>query len=216
MRSTAVGRPLGSGSSASGASPSAAPWPPAAPRARRGPRGGRRCRAVAAMAKPRSTKLRGGPRGRRPCRGRPATGTRGRRRAAGRPPRSGLGERQAEGAVDAHHLAGRAHLGAEDRVGVGEAVERQHRLLHRDVAAVDRRRAAGPRPAARRAWRPTITRAATFTSGTPGGLGHERHGAAGPGVGLDDEDLALLDRVLHVDEARGRRGRRRGAGCSPR
>ena len=64
-----------------------------------------------------------------------------------------LGERQAERAVDAHDLAGRAHLGAEHGVDVGEAVERQHRLLHRDVA---RRRPAGaadPRRAARRASR---------------------------------------------------------------
>ena len=46
-----------------------------------------------------------------------------------------LRERHAERAVDAHDLAGRAHLGPEDRVDVGEAVERQHGFLHRDVAA---------------------------------------------------------------------------------
>ena len=42
-------------------------------------------------------------------------------------------------------------------------------------------------------------------------LGHERHGAAGARVGLDDEHLALLHRVLHVDEAARRRARRRCA-----
>src|SRR5207249_2925234 len=45
-----------------------------------------------------------------------------------------LGEGHAEGAVDAHHLAGGAHLRAEERVDA-EAVERQRRLLHRHVAA---------------------------------------------------------------------------------
>ncbi len=46
-----------------------------------------------------------------------------------------LGERGREVARDPHHLAGRAHLRAEHRVGALEAVERQHRLLHRDVLA---------------------------------------------------------------------------------
>ena len=46
-----------------------------------------------------------------------------------------LGERGREVARDAHHLAGRAHLRAEQRVGALEAVERQHRLLDRDVIA---------------------------------------------------------------------------------
>src|SRR3712207_8529953 len=60
-----------------------------------------------------------------------------------RPPRStlfpytplfrSLGEGGREVAGDPHDLAGGAHLGAEDRVDVGEAVERQHRLLHGDV-----------------------------------------------------------------------------------
>ena len=56
-------------------------------------------------------------------------------------------------AVDAHDLAGRAHLGPEHRVDVGEAVERQHRLLHRDVAAVGRRAQQPFGRAARRASR---------------------------------------------------------------
>ena len=62
-----------------------------------------------------------------------------------------LGEGAAEVVVDAHHLAGRLHFWTEERVDVGavglaEAVEREHRLLHRDrcVArcggAVSRRR----------------------------------------------------------------------------
>ena len=46
-----------------------------------------------------------------------------------------LGERGREVARDAHHLAGGAHLGAEQRVGALEAVERQHGLLDGDVLA---------------------------------------------------------------------------------
>ena len=46
-----------------------------------------------------------------------------------------LGEGEAEGDVDAHHLAGGAHLRSQQRVDVGEAVERQHGLLHRHVPA---------------------------------------------------------------------------------
>jgi hypothetical protein len=37
--------------------------------------------------------------------------------------------------------------------------------------------------------------------GHAGGLGHERHGAAGARVGLDHEDLAVTHGELHVDQA---------------
>ena len=81
-----------------------------------------------------------------------------------------LGERAAEGRRAAHDLAGRLHLGPEDRVDAGEAHEREHRRLHEDA-----RRPAGPR-SARAAARvfPTITRAATFASGTP--VAFDRYG----------------------------------------
>ena len=46
-----------------------------------------------------------------------------------------LGEGAAEIAVDAHDLAGRFHLRPEDDVDAGEAGEREHRLLDRDVVA---------------------------------------------------------------------------------
>ena len=69
----------------------------------------------------------------------------------------GLVERPPERAVDAHHLAGRAHLRAERRVDLGEPGERQHRLLDGDRRRrrpwQHRRHAAGPRRAARPAWR---------------------------------------------------------------
>ena len=110
-----------------------------------------------------------------------------------------LGEGQAHGQVDAHDLARRAHLRAEDGVDVGEAVEGQHRLLHRDVVAHDLvdQEAFGPElhegGADHHPGRQLHQRDA-------GGLGHERHRAGGPGVGLDHEDLVGLDRVLDVDE----------------
>ena len=78
-----------------------------------------------------------------------------------------LGERHAERAVDAHDLAGRAHLGTEHRVDVGEAVERQHRFLHRDVTALGRRAQQPFGAQLRRASRRPSTRAATLASGTP-------------------------------------------------
>ena len=49
-----------------------------------------------------------------------------------------LGERGLEVAGDPHHLAGRAHLGPEQRVGAVEAVEGQHRLLDGHVAPAHR------------------------------------------------------------------------------
>ena len=45
----------------------------------------------------------------------------------------GLGKRHRERSIDSHHLAGRFHLGAEDRVDAGKSPERKHRLLDRNV-----------------------------------------------------------------------------------
>src|ERR1700730_16542370 len=52
------------------------------------------------------------------------------RREAGAGRDLALGERETGGRADAHHLAGGAHLGAEQGVDAGEAVERQHGFLH--------------------------------------------------------------------------------------
>ena len=81
----------------------------------------------------------------------------------------------------------RAHLGAEHGVDVGEPVERQHRFLHRDVAAVGRRAQQpfgaqlGERRADHHARRDLRQRHA-------GRLAHERHRAAGARVRLDHVD----------------------------
>ena len=117
----------------------------------------------------------------------------GRQRAVGRGLR--LGEGRAEVVVDAHHLAGRAHLRAEHgvdglAVGRAEPVERHHGLLDRDrrvggqVAAVA---VGGSRPSARS----SAMRRAEHDPGRGlgqrdgGRLGDERHRAAGPRVGLE-------------------------------
>ena len=44
-----------------------------------------------------------------------------------------FGEGAFEADIDAHHLAGGFHFRSEDRVHIGEAGEREHRLLHRDM-----------------------------------------------------------------------------------
>src|SRR5438128_2734737 len=59
-----------------------------------------------------------------------------RQRVAGGDLRFGEGAR--ERVVDAHHLAGRAHLGAEDGVGLGEPVKREDGFFDAQVARHDR------------------------------------------------------------------------------
>ena len=55
-----------------------------------------------------------------------------------------LGEGQREIVVEAHDLAGRVHLRAEQDVDAGEAGEGEHRFLDRDVAGVASGRASAP------------------------------------------------------------------------
>ena len=110
-----------------------------------------------------------------------------------------LGERGREVARDPHHLAGRAHLRAEHRVGAVEAVERQHRLLDRDVLAI-----AEPLPAGGQAevGDPLAEHdpAGELRQRHADRLGDERHRARGARVGLDHEQLPGVDGVLHVQQ----------------
>ena len=161
---------------------------------------------VAAREKPRSAKLAGHVEAGRLVPVGQGEEHRARRGQPGAGGHLALGEGQAEGRVDPHHLAGRAHLGAEQGVDAGEAVEGQHRLLHADVArawtgARAARRRAGPRPAASARRGADHHPGRHHGHGHPGGLGDEGHRAAGPRVGLEDEDLAVLHRVLHVEQA---------------
>ena len=73
-----------------------------------------------------------------------------------------LAEGHGEVAVDAHDLAGRAHLGTEDGIDAGEAREREHGLLHGDM--VELRRAAGRRSPS---GLPAMTSAAIAAIGLP-------------------------------------------------
>ena len=95
-----------------------------------------------------------------------------------------LHEREPERAVDAHHLAGRAHLGSEQGVDLGEPVEREHGFLHRDVAAVARRvqQAFGAQLRERGADHHTRR---DLRERDAGRLADERHRAAGARVRLD-------------------------------
>ena len=85
----------------------------------------------------------------------------GRERAAGGA--LGLGERGREVGGARHHLARRAHLGPEHRVGAGEAREREHRGL--DVVAADAALGPGSRRLASVA--PAASRHAASTRFTP-------------------------------------------------
>ena len=110
-----------------------------------------------------------------------------------------LGECKAGRGVDAHHFARRAHLRPEERVGIGESVEWQHRFLHRHMAG-DRRlqKAFGPQ---------LFERGAEHDAGCDlcerdaRSLRYERHGARGTRVCFDDVHVVVLHGELHVDQA---------------
>ncbi len=123
----------------------------------------------------------------------------------------GLGEGGREVHVEAHHLAGRAHLRAEhgvDHLPVRgpEPAERQHGLLDRD-RRVQAHPPAVPGRGQHTAGAQLGDRRAGHHQGRglgqrhPGGLGHERHGAGGPRVGLEHVEHVRDERVLHVDQA---------------
>ena len=107
---------------------------------------------------------------------------------SGRPAaRSAFAKRRREIGGARHHLAGRAHLGAEHRVGAGEARERQHRGLHaetcfgvglgREVELGERRARGEP--------------AGGLDEVDAGRLAREGHGPRRARVRLEDEDLAV-------------------------
>ena len=102
--------------------------------------------------------------------------------------------------AQAQHLAGGLHLWGEGRIGVGDFFKGEHRHLHRHI----RRLLIEPGSVAQGSQR--------LSHHDPSGqvhhgyachLGDVGHGPAGPGVDLDDVQLALVDQVLNVDEAPG-------------
>ena len=106
-----------------------------------------------------------------------------------------LEERGAERVGDPHHLARGAHLGAEHGIELAELVEREHRLLRRDVGRHDLLGVADllERLAEHHARGDARERHADR-------LAHERHRAARARIDLEHVDDAVLDRELHVDE----------------
>ena len=81
-----------------------------------------------------------------------------------------LRERDAEVVDAAHHLAGRLHLGPENRVDAGEPHEREHRALHEHAGDLE---VLGQPELARASARPSPC-AAIFASGTP--VAFDRYG----------------------------------------
>ncbi len=99
-----------------------------------------------------------------------------------------LAKADGESPVEAHDLAGRAHLRSEQRVDAGEAGEGEDSFLDRDVAGIARvghgavmgegifQRLAGH------------DAGGDLGDGTPDGLGDEGHGARGARVDLEHVD----------------------------
>ena len=106
-----------------------------------------------------------------------------------------LGEGHVVGLVEAHDLAGRAHLGAQENVDAGEAVEGKNRFLYSDMRELLRFQLEAGEGLARH---------------HPGGdlgdrladhLGDEGHGARGARIDLEHIDVVVLDGELHIHEA---------------
>ena len=107
-----------------------------------------------------------------------------------------LAERARERLGDAHDLAGRAHLRAEDGVGARELREREDALLHARRAAAT---ATSSTPSSSSVL-PAMTMRRDLRERPPGRLRDERHRAARARVHLEDVDLAALHRELHVHQ----------------
>ena len=106
---------------------------------------------VATSAKPIATSWRHGSTSAALSRSRTETKTLPVERQVGAAAELRLGEGAAEIGVEPHHLAGRFHLRPEDQIDAGEAGEREHRLLDRDMRRRLRRRVSGSiAPASRR------------------------------------------------------------------
>ena len=107
-----------------------------------------------------------------------------------------LGKGGGEIGINAHHFAGGAHFGAQHRVHTGEAGKGKHRFLHGNVIAD----VAGRQIKIRQTFASHHARG-NLGNRNAGGLGGERHGAAGARVDLDQKDHAFLHRELHVHQA---------------
>ena len=112
-----------------------------------------------------------------------------------------------EFAVKSHDLARGAHFWPKQRINTGEACEGQNRLFHRkafDAGGIHQ-----------------VEIAQGFTGHNSGsnscnraahGFGHEGYGAAGARIDLDQVNLAIFDRELHIHQSDNIQGQRQGFG----
>ena len=108
----------------------------------------------------------------------------------------GPGEGGREVGAARHHLPGRAHLGAEHRVGTGEPDEREHRRLHVVAGAgfaLRRKLELGERRSRREP-------AGSVDEVDPGRLGGVGNGARRARVHLEHVDVSAGDRELDVQQ----------------
>mmetsp|Transcript_5486 Transcript_5486/g.18558 ORF Transcript_5486/g.18558 Transcript_5486/m.18558 type:complete len:481 (-) Transcript_5486:1762-3204(-) len=106
-----------------------------------------------------------------------------------------LGVGGGEGHVDAHDLAGGAHLGPEEGVRARELIEGQHRLLDGYVLGDGLLGEADLLQGL-----PAHQERGVRRHGVPDRLGDEGHGARRARVGLDDVGLPIVHRPLDVDQ----------------
>src|SRR5277367_6180614 len=107
----------------------------------------------------------------------------------------GLGKRHREGLVDSHHLAGRFHLGAEDRIDARKSSERKHRLLDGNMLWYVFGRESDlaqflPRHHERR----------VFRQRNANSFAHKWNGARRPWIHFQDKNFAAIDRVLNINQ----------------
>ena len=107
----------------------------------------------------------------------------------------GLGEGCGEVGGGGHHLAGRAHLGAQNRIAPGEPGERQHCSLDGDVAGLALRQLQIRQLGAR------CQAAGGLDEVDSDRLARERDGAGGARIDLEHVDVTVGDGELDVQEA---------------
>ena len=107
--------------------------------------------------------------------------------------------------AQAQYLAGGLHLGRQGRVGVGDLLKGEHGDLHGHIGGLLVEAGAVAQGGQGLAYHDT---GGQVHHGHTGDLGDIWHGTGGPGVDLDDVQLALVDEVLDIDEALGAQGQR--------
>ena len=115
----------------------------------------------------------------------------------------------AEIGIKPHDLAGRLHLWPQQNIDAGEPVEGEYRLLDGDMSNFTPSDAIGLQSEVSEALAGHHSRR-ELGDGDPRRLGDEGHGAAGPGVNLDDVNLVILDRELDVHQTNHAQGHRKG------